>query len=306
MTSLSTSFGAFFERSLTQMNNLRRQVDRTQTQIATGQRIERGSQDPAGAAQLRMLDRRARVGAASRENAAQLARDLASASGELAGVTNVLQRARELAMAAANDPLGDQGRAAIAAELEQLSAELFARANAASPAGDPLFAGVAAGPAFVRDASGAVSYAGAPGVASVPLAPGTAIERGLPGGQVFEFDVGGVPTNAFAVVDALALALASGAGDPAAAARDAIAGLDSALDSVNRSQTILGTRAAWVDMVQQDEAGRAIDLAERRSAIGDTRIDEATIRLQQTLTALEASQAAFARVSGLNLFRALS
>lgn len=306
MTSLSTSFGAFFDRSITQMNSLRRQVDRTQTQIATGQRVERGSQDPAGAAQVRMLDRRSRLGEASRQNAAQLGQDLASASGELQSVTTVLQRARELAVAAANGPLGDKGREAISAELEQLREELFARANAESPTGDPLFAGLVAGPAFVRDASGAVSYAGTASVASVPLAPGTAIERGLPGAQIFEFAAGGTPTNAFAVVDALALALASGTGDPATAARDAIAGLDGALDNVSRAQTILGTRAAWVEMLQQEQADRAVDLAERRSAVGDTRIDEAIIRLQQTLTALEASQSAFARVSGLSLFRALS
>ena len=57
MSSLSTSFGGFFERSITQMNGLRRQIERTQTQIATGQKIDRGSQDPAGAAALRVAGR---------------------------------------------------------------------------------------------------------------------------------------------------------------------------------------------------------------------------------------------------------
>jgi flagellar hook-associated protein 3 FlgL len=39
--------------------------------------------------------------------------------------------------------------------------------------------------------------------------------------------------------------------------------------------------------------------------VGDTDIAEAIARLQQTMTALEASQAAFARVSSLTLFNAL-
>lgn len=306
MSSLSTSFGGFFERSISQMNGLRRQIDRSQTQIATGQRIERGSQDPAAAAALRVLDRRARLGQAAGQNAAQVAQDLGLADRELQAVTNLLQRARELAVAAANDPLGANGRGAIATELAQLSEELFARANAATPTGEPLFAGLAAGAAFTRDASGVVSYVGTANVGSVPLGPGTSVERGLPGSQIFEFDAGGTPTSAFAVLGTLAAALASGTGDPAAAARDGISGIDGALDNVSRAQTIIGTRMVWVEMIQTEQRNRAVDLAERRSEVGDTQIGDAIIRLQQSLTALEASQAAFARVSGLSLFRALS
>jgi flagellar hook-associated protein 3 FlgL len=306
MGSLSTSFGGFFDRSITQMNGLRRQIDRTQTQIATGQRIERGSQDPAAAAALRVLDRRARLGEAASTNAAQLGQELGLADRELQGVSALLQRARELAVAAASDATGANGRAAIANELGQLEAELFARANATAPGGDPLFAGLAAGPAFTRDASGAVTYAGTLEVPSVPLAPGTSIERGLAGAQIFEFTQNGTPTSAFAVMATLTAALTTGTGDPAAAAREAIAGLDSALDSVSRAQTIIGTRAVWADMIQTEQGNRAIDLAERRSEVGDTQIGEAIVRLQQMMTALEASQSAFARVSGLNLFRALS
>jgi flagellar hook-associated protein 3 FlgL len=306
MTSLSTSYGGFFERSITQMNGLRRKIDRAQTQIATGSRIERGSQDPAAAAALRALDRRARLGDAAGQNAAQLRQDLGFADRELQGVSNLLQRARELAVAAANDALGTSGRAAIAVELAQLGEEMFARANASAPNGESLFSGLAAGAAFTRDASGAVSYVGTANVGSVPLGPGTAVERGLPGSQIFEFDTGGAPNSAFAVLGALATALASGTGDPGAAARDAIGGLDAALESVSRAQTILGTRAVWVEMIQTEQQNRAVDLAERRSEVSDTQIGDAIIRLQQTMTALEASQSAFARVSGLSLFRALS
>ncbi len=306
MGSLSISFGGFFERSITRMNGLRGEIDRAQGQIATGQRLERGSQDPAAAAALRVMDRRARLDAAAGANAAALGQELGLADRELQAVSNLLQRARELAVAAASDALGPIGRSAIAVELAQLGEELFARANAASPAGDPLFAGLAAGPAFTRDASGAVSYVGTPAVASIPLAPGTAIERGLPGSQIFEFTHNGTPTSAFAVLGTLTAALASGAADPGAAAREAIGGLDGALDALSRAQTILGTRATWVEAIQTEQRQRAVDLADRRSEVGDTPVGEAIIRLQQSLTALEASQAAFARVSGLSLLRALS
>jgi flagellar hook-associated protein 3 FlgL len=107
------------------------------------------------------------------------------------------------------------------------------------------------------------------------------------------------------VLGGLAAALNGGSPDPAGAAQAAIEGLDSALDTVTRAQTIIGTRLAWVEQVQDQQADRGLALAERRSRIGDTDVSEAIARLQQSLTALEASQAAFARVSELNLFRAL-
>lgn len=305
MSFVSNSTGSFFSRSLAQMADLRAGIERTQTQIATGQKIARGSDDPAAAAQLRNVARRQVLADAEGDNAARLEQDLGAASTEVQAVAALLQRARELAVQAANTPTGADGQRAIAFELEQLGQELFARANGASLTGEPLFAGLSSGPAFTRDAAGNVIYAGTPTSGAVAVAPGTAIDRGLPGSEIFAFDLGGVPSNAFAVLGGLAAALGGGSPDPAGAARAAIEGIDTALDTANRAQTILGTRLAWVDQVQQQQADRGVALAERRSRVGDTDVAEAIARLQQSLTALEASQAAFARVSSLSLFNAL-
>lgn len=303
---IGNTSGSFFNRSLAQMADLRGGIERIRTQIATGQRIERGSDDPAAAAQLRLVDRRERLALVEGDNAARLGQDLTSAADEMDAVTTLLQRARELAVQAANTPTGPDGRRAIGFELQQLGEELFTRANGVTLTGEPLFAGLSSDPAFVRDAAGNVTYAGTPTAGSIPVAPGTAIERGLPGNTVFEFEVGGTPSSAFAVIGALADALSNGSPDPAAAARTALEGLDAALESSTRAQTILGTRLAWTEQIQQQQTERRIALADRRGRVGDTDIADAIARLQQSLTALEASQAAFSRVSELTLFRALS
>jgi flagellar hook-associated protein 3 FlgL len=305
MSFVSTSTGSFFNRSLAQMAELRGRIEQNRTQIATGQRIERGSDDPAAAAQLRSVARRSALAEVEGDNAARLGQDLGAASNEVEAVTALLQRARELAVQAANTPTGPDGRRAIAFELEQLTEELFSRANAVSLTGEPLFAGLSSDPAFTRDAAGNVTYTGTPASGAVPVAPGTSIERGLPGSEVFQFDVAGTPTSAFAVLGALAAALGGGSPNPEGAALAALEGIDAALDTTNRAQTILGTRMAWVEQVQEQQAGRGVALAERRSRVGDTDITEAIARLQQSLTALEATQAAFARVSALSLFDAI-
>ncbi|KEO85466.1 hypothetical protein EH30_13165 [Erythrobacter sp. JL475] len=305
MTGISNSTSAFFDRSLGQMNDLRASLERFQTQIATGVRIERGSDDPVAAARLRALTRLERRGETEAENAARLGQDLTQASNEIEGVVAILQRVRELAVAAGSDTAGASGREAIALEIEQLGEELFARSNARSITGAPLFAGTAGAPAFVRDAAGNVTYNGNGQNGAVPVAPGTQIERGVTGDQLFEFDVNGTPDSAFNVLSGLALALRGGAADPAQAAQDALAGIDAALDSAIRSQTIIGTRLDWVNAIQQDQETRALDVAAQRSQIGDTDVTDAIVRLQQVLTALEASQASFTRISSLSLFNAL-
>lgn len=305
MPSITNSAGSFFNRSLAQMAELRSGIERTRTQIATGRKIERGSQDPAAAAQLRSVARREALAEVEGDNAARLGQDLGAAANEVQAVTDLLQRARELAVQAASSATGADGRQAIAFELEQLQQELFSRSNAVSLTGEPLFAGQSTDTAFSRDAAGVVTYAGTPSSGAVPVAPGTAIERGLPGSEVFEFDLGGTPSSAFAVLATLTTALQGGGGDPVAAANASLAGIDAALDTTNRATTILGTRMAWVEQVEDQQADRRVALAERRSRVGDTDIADAIARLQQSLTALEASQAAFARVSSLTLFDAL-
>ena len=305
MPFVNGSAGTFFDRSLTQMANLRDGIERTRSQIATGNRLERGSDDPAAAAQLRAVARRETLSGVEADNAARLGQDLRSATDELEAVNTLLQRARELALQAANTPTGPQGREAIGFEIRQLAEELFSRGNAAALTGEPLFAGLASGTAFSRDAAGNVTYTGTATSGAVPIAPGTEIERGLPGSEVFEFTLNGTPSSGFQVLDTLAAALIGGAPGGADAALSAIEGIDAALDTSNRATTILGTRLAWVEQVQDQQVDRDVALAERRSRVGDTDIADAVARLQQSLTALEASQAAFARVSELNLFRAL-
>jgi len=305
MPSITNSAGSFFNRSLSQMADLRAGIERSRSQIATGRRIERGSEDPAAAAQLRSVARREALAKVEGDNAARLGQDLGAASSEIEGITALLQRARELAVQAASTPTGDRAREAISFELEQLGEQIFNRANATSLTGEPLFAGQSSGTAFTRDAAGNVTYAGTPTSGTVPVAPGTAIERGLPGSEVFQFNLGGTPTSAFAVLGSLTAALQGAAADPVAAAGAAIAGIDAALDTTNRAQTIIGTRMAWVEQVQEQQGERGIALAERRSKVGDTDIAEAIARLQQSMTALEATQSAFARVSSLTLFDAL-
>ncbi len=306
MTAPINTQSGFYLRSLAQFDDLRSQLNALQTQIATGQKLERSSQDPAAASQLRGLARAERLERVFSENADRLELDLSAASDEITGMNNLLSRARELAIAAGNETLDDSGQAAIATELEELREELFARANGFTLGGESLFSGEAGGPAYARDASGVITYVGSPESGSLNVAAGAEIERGITGPEFLEFDAGSGPTDAFELLGGLVAALQGGVADPAAAAaRDAVAGFDAALDSSTRGQTILGTRLAWVDALQQTQLDRSVSRAEQQADVGGVELTDAIAQLQQTLTVLEASQASFGRLSSLTLFDAI-
>ena len=75
MTSITTS--AFYERSTRTLGALRKQAENLQSAISTGQRLERGSDDPVGAAQLRALSRESRFAEISAAAGARVSSDLA-------------------------------------------------------------------------------------------------------------------------------------------------------------------------------------------------------------------------------------
>ena len=306
LINFSNSNAAFFRRSLNDMRSLRANAERLQQSIGTGERLSRSSDDPVAAAQLRELSRAGRLAEVDTANAARTAEQLTLGADAITDIANELIRARELAIFAASGTASDAQRALVADELDQLRTSLLAAANARGNDGTALFGGETGGAAYAEDASGTVSYIGTSDPGELSIGAELTIRRGVTGPEFLNFtDGAGNQTDVFTFFANLALALRGGAADPAAAARDALGGLDNALDSTGRAQTILGARLAWIDSIQ----ARQVDLAESRaqesSAIGDTDLTTAIAELQQTLTVLEASQAGFVRISSLTLFNAI-
>ena len=145
-------------------------------------------------------------------------------------------------------------------------------------------------------------YTGTADAGELSLGDGQSIKRGLTGPEFLDFNANGNPTNLMAVIKTLGEALGGGAADPAQAARDALDALGHGLDKVTTGQTLVGSRLAWIDMVDQ----RRIDLSELRSGeeaeIGSPDLTATVAQLQQVMLVLEASQASFARLASLSLF----
>ena len=122
--------------SLSSINSIldrQKDLNKTQLQISTGKRVLTPSDDPV--ASKRILD----VGEVISTNTQyQRNSDMAEAKlliedTALTSGVDILQRARDLALQANSDLVGSQARLSIAAEIDQLQAQLLDVANTKAP-----------------------------------------------------------------------------------------------------------------------------------------------------------------------------
>lgn len=302
MTGVTNSTLAFHARSRLQMGSLREQAETLQARLATGERLSRSSDDPVAAARLRSLQRAEQLAKVDAANARRASEDLQMTEGSLESVANDLVRVRELTVWAASETIGQSEREAIATEIDSLRLRILDAANAMDSGGGALFGGEGGTKAYEVDGTGAVVYIGSGTSSTIDLGQGQSVARGFTGPEVFAFTDNGTPTDIFAHLAALSLAIRGGAADPAAAARDAMAGVDEALDNVTRAQTVTGSRVAWLDVVQDRQVDQSFTRTGQIAEAGGVEFASTIAELQQLLTVLEASQASFARLSALSLF----
>ncbi len=296
---------AFYNRSTTQMSAIRQEAEILQSRLATGSRIDRSSQDPVASSRLRVLERTSQLAAIDATNAARASDGLFAAAGALASIAQDVARTRELALWAANDTLSAEARASLGQEIEQLRINVLANANTRDGRGQPLFSGELDVQPYALDAAGNASYVGTFASGNIALGAGQSVVRGVTGPEFLSFESNGNPTDLLAAMKRLADALQSGSPDPNAAAVTGLAELDDALEAVTRSQTVIGTRLAWIETVQDRHVVQSERRAGEQAEVGGVDLATTIAQLQQKLTILEASQAGFARLSALSLFDVL-
>jgi flagellar hook-associated protein 3 FlgL len=306
MAIVSTSTGAFFERSRANMKDLRSQAETLQSQLSNGRKLSRSSDDPVAASRLRTLSRLEQLSNIDASNAQRAEADLTLADAAIGDMAKAVIRAQELATQAASDTLTKDQRASVGKELGAIYSTLFSLANSRDSSGHALFGGENSGDAYSVDGSGNPVYAGTASAGDLSLGDGQTVTRSLTGPQFLEFSANGVPTDLLTVVKNLANALQGAATDPAGAARDALDSLQTGLDTLTTAQTVVGTRLSWIDLTSE----RRTNLVELRSTeeadLGATDITNTVATLQETMLVLQASQASFTKLASLSLFNQLN
>ena len=302
MVMISNSTSAFYERATLGMSTLRQQAEDLQSQLASGQKLSRSSENPVVASRLRQLARSDSLAEIDMVNANRATADLSLADQALSSFTGFVTRVKEIALAAGNDTLTSGQRASYGMELQGIHTSMVALANSRDSAGHSLFGGAMAGQPYSLDGSGNAVYGGTATAGEISLGEGQTVTRRLTGPEFLNFSVNGSPTDMMALVKGLADALNGGSADPAQAARDMLGAVDAGLDTITTAQTVVGSRLSWIDLTTEHRTNLGELRADEEQNIGETDIPTAMAKLTQMMTVLEASQGSFTKLSGLSLF----
>ena len=165
-------------------------LSETQQQISLGKRILKPSDDPAGTVRLLDLNQAISRNSQFQENLDVAVNNLSQEEGVLQGVTNALQRVRELAVQGFNDSNTQPDKASIAVEISQQLEQLIALANSQDAEGNYLFAGFKTNiKPFTGDSvAGGFSYLGDDNQRLLQIGENRFITDHNPGSEIF-FDL---------------------------------------------------------------------------------------------------------------------
>ena len=168
-----------YQNSLDSLMDRQSRLADTQSQLTTGKRVNRASDDPAAAARAeRALTAEQRTVASQRAvDASDTAMTLTESA--LGDAGSLLQSARQALVAAGNATYSDSERTGIANQLTDLRQQLFAVANRTDGAGTYLFGGQGADRPPFTDLAGGVQFQGTSG--QVQAASGEALPLSVDG-----------------------------------------------------------------------------------------------------------------------------
>lgn len=264
----------------------------SQERLATGKRLTRPSDDPTG--MNRALELRATLNAKEQEsrNATDGKMWMDLADSKLQDVVSQIQRARELAVRGATY-IGTTEREAIAQEISHLRDDIVSLANSQHQ-GRGLFSGFSSGDA-VEKVAGSWSYVGDAGQINRRVGENEVVTINVTADVAFGFSSG---NDIFTVLDNLEIALYA---DDTANIENAIAGLDTSLDTTLGGLGVIGARTNQIETAIARSANDVLTITEQLSSLEDVDIAEAVMDLQLQQTAYEAALAAFAQSSQTSL-----
>lgn len=260
-------------------SNLARAITASQTQISTGKRLQKASDDPVASSRLSTLRLTKANDAAWAKNISLATTLAAQADSTLKNMSDLMVRAKELLVAGVSDSASQSDRATMALELRDIASELDQYQSATAATGEKLFAG-----------TGALSMRIDKDLAIAPVP-----------GRAELFDVAGV--NISDLVRTAASALETGSDVQISASLTAI---DSGISHIADAAAKIGLKAAKIERVYEAHLARNIEQEAERSSLEDTDLSHAIAQLNAETITLEAAQAAFSRINRRTLFDILS
>ncbi len=176
----------FNQQQVGLFSKLNEEIQSLQNKISTGKNIIQASDDPVGAVELSALSQVSEKLNQYSKNAENAINRLNISDASLQGVVNLMVRASEISIQAANDTMGASDREAIALELDEMKEEMFNIGNTIDSSGAYIFSGYhTKTQPFQKDSLGRISYNGDRGINTIAVSENRMVGTTLDGGSVF-------------------------------------------------------------------------------------------------------------------------
>ena len=288
------------------MSSVQTQLTQSQAQLAQGKQILNASDAPNQAATIQRLKSILNKQDSYKSSLDTIKARLQGEDTTLQSVSDLLVRAKEVAVQGANDTLSAADRKALATEMQALRDQLLSLANTKDSNGNYLFSGSRVKqPAFIETANGSPVYMGDQTRMNVRVGDQRSIPVNRTGTDAFvpvpRADSNGKVTGVgfFQSLDNLIAGLNNSNGNDI---RRGAGELDTLSQGVSLARAQIGTNLNVVDQQNSVLEDTTLNLKSTLSSIEDLDYASAITKMNQQMMSLEAAQASFAKVSQLNLF----
>ncbi len=270
MSVINTNVSALYSQNAMKTNA--RAMNTAMEQLSTGTRVNSAKDDAAGLAigqsmtsQIRGLNQAVR-------NANDGINMLQTAEGALVEQSNMLQRMRELAVQASNGTYSSTQRGYLDTEFSALIDQINSIASTTTWNGQYVLTGTGGNGPTAAVGSGTYQF-----------------QTGQSSGQTISITISGMASSAL-YISTLSVSTASGASN-------ALATIDTALDTINTTRANLGATIIRLAYAADNLTNIAANVTQSRSTIMDTDYAQATTQLAKTQILQQASTAMLAQAN---------
>jgi flagellar hook-associated protein 3 FlgL len=280
---------------LAALNLTRQTTQDALLQLASGRRVNQPSDDPAAAAIL--VDNHDQTTFTNRyvQTLSSISGQFQTADSAISSVILSLNQALTLGVEAANGPLSDADRAAIATQLTGIRDQLVSLANTTFE-GKPIFAGTnTSSPPYVLDNSvpSGVRYDGNDGVNHVQIGDGYTIASNKPGSQLFTAS----GKDVFQAITSLIAAVQTNTGIDTA-----VNTVRDSFDSISTQRVFYGNTLNQAQAQTTNLGNIKVQLSQQENTLASADIESAATRLVNSQAATNATLSAIGKISQLSLF----
>jgi len=295
-----------FEKATKQMTTSQNNLAKSQAQLAQGKQIINPSDAPDQASTVQRLK-----SILTRQDSYQTALNtvqnrLQGEDSTLSSVSDLLIRAKEIAVQANNDTLSPDNRKALGVELQGLRDQMLSLANTKDNSGNYLFAGSkVTQPPFVSVAGGSPQYVGDQTRMRVVVGENRTMPINRTGTDAF------VPVNRplpdgtvqgvgfFNAMDDLIKGVNT---TNRPKMQGGLSDLDSLLGGLSMARANIGSGLKGIDQQTSVIEDTVLNLKTTLSSVEDLDYASAITKMNQQMLSLEAAQSSFAKISQLSLF----